>query len=456
MGPEAVDFLRDYVARHPELRNRVRFNPPRLRRGRAWKRIVAWRLLTAGLELQTAGGRRVKVLPKDGKLRQRAEFAQRLLRLMRSHFPGWKVAQILAGTDRARHQSAALLRVLWWDGRAYVPCLAVHPEEPAGVTDRILSSVLLWWDRLRQGAHWRRNLRHLIILLPEGWSELLLRQFPRLNVPALGYKYDLAAGSLRQIYPRPVESSRLAAPYVIFPLAREVPPLLAQLRERYGVLDLMYRRGRWELSYLGLRLAWSAEAGPECFFDLRKPRVLEPHADKEFAAHLREVIHFRSFPPLAPGHFFYRYRHERWLESLMVRNHRVLNEAFIDVIYPQVPTCIDGERKVLDLLTATRGGRLAVLELKVQRDLDLIFQGLEYWERVEHHLREGDFQRAAYFTGMPFAEQSPLLYLVSPLFEFHRVMPVLRKYLKEEPIVHCVGINSDWQKGIKILRRFEL
>jgi len=42
-----------------------------------------------------------------------------------------------------------------------------------------------------------------------------------------------------------------------------------------------------------------------------------------------------------------------------------------------VPSYLDGQRKVLDLLTVTKSGRLAVLELKTERNLDLIFQGLD-------------------------------------------------------------------------------
>ena len=37
---------------------------------------------------------------------------------------------------------------------------------------------------------------------------------------------------------------------------------------------------------------------------------------------------------------------------------------------------------MLDLLTVTRGGRLAILELKVDEDLHFPLQGLDYWIRV--------------------------------------------------------------------------
>jgi len=153
---------------------------------------------------------------------------------------------------------------------------------------------------------------------------------------------------------------------------------------------------------------------------------------------LRQITQVRCFPPRWAEHPYYRLAQERWLESLIVQDHSVLNAQFGDYIYSQVPTCLDGERKVLDLSTATRGGRVAILELQVERDLDLVFQALDYWERVWHHLKQGDFQQAGYFPGMTLVK---LLYLISPLFEYHRVTPVLGKYLKKETVLTCIGIN---------------
>jgi len=234
-----------------------------------------------------------------------------------------------------------------------------------------------------------------------------------------------------------------------------VPGPLAEIRNNHPELDLTYRQNRWELGYLGLRVFWyDAERG-EYQYDLERPTIWEPERNDQLEQHLQKVVRLRKFPPTEPGSFYYSVDHEQWLESLIRRNHRILNPDFVDVIYSQVPTCLDGERKILDLLTATRSGRLAVIELKVEKDLNLVFQGIDYWERVEHHLQQGDFRQAGYFEGLQLSGQPPLLYLVSPLFEYHRVLPVLRRYLKTEVSLTCIGINTNWREGIKVLRRFE-
>ena len=42
-----------------------------------------------------------------------------------------------------------------------------------------------------------------------------------------------------------------------------------------------------------------------------------------------------------------------------------------------------------------------------------------------------------------------------PLFEFHRETLSLKKYLGGIPNVRVTGINSDWKRRLKVLRRFD-
>jgi len=53
-----------------------------------------------------------------------------------------------------------------------------------------------------------------------------------------------------------------------------------------------------------------------------------------------------------------------------------------DLVYSQVPTLSSGDRGMLDLLAGDRIGRLCVIELKADEDLQLPMQALDYWIRV--------------------------------------------------------------------------
>jgi len=106
---------------------------------------------------------------------------------------------------------------------------------------------------------------------------------------------------------------------------------LHQLQNQFSSLDVTCRKGAWEVSHLGFRVAWSEPGGHLCHFDAQYPRVLDTETLADFASYLGQVRSYRTFPSPNPRHFFYRYRQERWLESLVIREHRRLNALFREV-----------------------------------------------------------------------------------------------------------------------------
>ncbi|HUK91006.1 MAG TPA: hypothetical protein VLZ81_11445, partial [Blastocatellia bacterium] len=135
-----------------------------------------------------------------------------------------------------------------------------------------------------------------------------------------------------------------------------------------------------------------------------------------------------------------------------------LIDANIDprYVYRQVPACRGEERSYIDLLAATRSGRLVVIELKVAEDADFPLQGLDYWQRVNWHASRGDFQRRGYFEDLVLSNEPPLLYLVAPLFRFHRSTNLVAgAFLKDVP-VYRIGLNQDWRAGVRVLLRERL
>ncbi|HKG23357.1 MAG TPA: hypothetical protein VKC34_15770, partial [Blastocatellia bacterium] len=109
------------------------------------------------------------------------------------------------------------------------------------------------------------------------------------------------------------------------------------------------------------------------------------------------------------------------------------------------------QRTYIDLLAATREGRLVVMELKVAEDAEAPLQALDYWMRVEWHRLRGDFTRRGYFKGMPLSDEPPLLYLVAPLFRFHKTTGLVAKAISKRVPVYRVGINTDWRGGVRAL-----
>jgi len=69
-------------------------------------------------------------------------------------------------------------------------------------------------------------------------------------------------------------------------------------------------------------------------------------------------------------------------------------------VYAQVFANAGGEHGILDLLTVTRSGRLAIIELKASEHIHLPLQAADYWLRVRRQLQSGEIGRYGYFQAL--------------------------------------------------------
>ena len=121
--------------------------------------------------------------------------------------------------------------------------------------------------------------------------------------------------------------------------------------------------------------------------------------------------------------------------------------------YSQIPAFSASDRAMIDVLTATTAGRLAVVELKADEDIHLPLQGLDYWSRVEWHHSRGEFTRFGYFGGTELSSEKPLLFLVAPALRVHPTTDTLLRYLSPEIEWQFVGIDERWREGVKVVFR---
>jgi len=150
----------------------------------------------------------------------------------------------------------------------------------------------------------------------------------------------------------------------------------------------------------------------------------------------------------------WRMQPERWLESLAVKDVTAVDSALDgNYVYSQVPAFSASDRAMIDVLTATREGRLAVLELKADEDIHLPLQGLDYWARVAWHHARGEFHRFGYFSGRELSAQAPWLILVAPALHIHPATDVLLRYLSPEIDWMLAGIDERWREGIRVVFR---
>ncbi|GAB4242555.1 MAG: hypothetical protein Kow00109_18270 [Acidobacteriota bacterium] len=416
-----------------------------VRVGGSWRRIKRVRPLGWIVEILAEGGGRVR-LPDDVRLQERWEKVQEdLLEVLR---------RCLRRSGRASPERISCFgRYPWlyaagrWStGRDFL-ALLVAPETPRTGIETVLMRLVRLADRKGPAAAY-------LVVVPAHWREAWVEYLELLRLPITGWRY-FPNGNVEQIFPRPRETAVAPSSFILHPFEPRVPEVLRKVQMRCPGSQLRFRGDRWEVSWRGLPLAWGVDdAG--YWFDYLHPRPLRPEKDSELDLHLAEVRSVRNFPPPAPRSPYYRVLRERWLESLLVERLPGIFPDLTPDLYAQVPSLVEGERRVIDLLGATRDGRLVVLELKASQDPGLLLQGLEYWERVRRHLAAGDFERHGYFPSLGLSPQPPMLVLVTPLFEFHRLLKTVRRYLAVPVEIVCLGVNQDWRRGLRVLRRFRL
>jgi hypothetical protein len=151
---------------------------------------------------------------------------------------------------------------------------------------------------------------------------------------------------------------------------------------------------------------------------------------------------------------FFRLAPERWLETLITRDPSAIGDRLDRrYVYSQVPAFAAADRAMLDVLTCTLEGRLAVLELKADEDIHLVLQGLDYWVRVGWHQQRGEFARQGYFAGRELSPAAPLLYLVAPALRVHPATDVLLRYLSPQVEWTLVQIDEHWRDGVRVVNR---
>jgi hypothetical protein len=145
---------------------------------------------------------------------------------------------------------------------------------------------------------------------------------------------------------------------------------------------------------------------------------------------------------------------ERWLESLVFKNVAGVDPRLDPAhVYSQVPAFSASDRAMIDVLSCTHEGRLAVLELKADEDIHLPLQGLDYWARVQWHHSRAEFQQYGYFPGIQLSPRPPLLLLVAPSLRVHPALDTLLRYFSPEIDWTLVGVDERWREGIRVVYR---
>lgn len=408
----------------------------------------------------------------------RIAYEPKLRRAIERHFPGFAISRLTTGVDLEKSFGPIYARGLLRAGQTAFAVLGVNGSELQSSIDAALTFGILWLDVCRQNPHFSQSrgevghpcclVQGLILFVPKECSALVRERMANLNPAAAKWRLfefderhdavvEIDCTDRGNVATRLVHATNETAALERFAdsIAR-IQTILPNCEVAVlSPAEISFRRRGLEFARARMGAeAITFQSKQEIVFGVgAEERVLE---DRNWSFFVRLVTSLREARhPYGPrGDRLFRMHPERWLESLVRADVSVIDERLeLESVYSQVPAFSAADRAMIDVLTLTREGRLAVVELKADEDIHLPLQGLDYWARVQWHQARGEFLKFGYFGGRELAEESPLLFLVAPALRVHPATDVILRYISPEIEWAFVGIDERWREGVKVVFR---
>ena len=398
----------------------------------------------------------------------RSSYEQKLRHALERHFPGFAITRLTTAVDLEKSFGPIYARGLLRQGQSAFAVLGTNASETQASIDASLTFAILWLEACRNSSAGKFLVEGLRLFVPQGCSALVRERMANLNRGAAKwslYELDERHDSLVEIdcADRGNVATRLVHATDETAARERFAESIARINQilpniEVAVLSPAELAFRWRgLEFARARIGAEAvtfRSKQEIVFGVgAEERMLEERSFPFFLQLLTALRDTRH--PYGPRqHPLFRLRPERWLESLVVADVSVIDERLTSSApYSQVPAFSAADRAMLDVLTVTHSGRLAVVELKADEDIHLPLQGLDYWSRVAWHHSRQEFPRFGYFSERELSPEKPLLYLVAPALHVHPATDVLLRYLSPEIEWEFVGIDERWREGVKVVFR---
>jgi hypothetical protein len=344
----------------------------------------------------------------------------------------------------------------------------VNADETSASIEAALTFAILWLDTCRQAQDGKFVVEGVKLFVPTGHSSVVRERTAHLDHSLA--KWQLYEFNQRDDEAHEVDSSdrgNIATRLVNCPdrdatlsrfaafvkqvrgfLPSAAVSILSPAEIAFRLHGLEFARARMAYEHTGF------QPGQELVFGIgAEERALTPENWPELQKLMAEIAEVRH-PEGPRDHSLFRLHPERWLESLVVDNINAIDERLErHFVYSQVPAFSSSDRAMIDVLTTTITGRLAILELKADEDIHLPLQGVDYWSRVLWHQQRDEFRRFGYFSGRELSPEKPLLLLIAPAFHVHPATDTVLRYISPNVPCALIGIDEHWRNGVRVVFR---
>jgi hypothetical protein len=353
--------------------------------------------------------------------RPRASYEQKLRRALDRHFPGFSVTRPTTAVDLQKSFGPINARGLLSKGQTAFAVLGINASETQASIDASLTFAILWLEVCRQSSAGKFLVEGLHLFVPKGCSALVRERMANLHRAAaakwslfeLDERHDalveIDCADRGNVSTRSVHATNESAALERF--AESIARITSIPLSEVNVLSPAELAFRWRgLEFARARMGAEAatfRSKQEIVFGVgAEERVLEER-NGTFFLELLSAIRDSRHPYGPRQHPLFRLHPERWLESLVAADVSVI-DGRLDPgsLYSQVPAFSASDRAMLDVLTTTHEGSLAVVELKADEDIHLPLQGRvtgQEWSGIMlvAHFRASDISPAVHCRPKP-------------------------------------------------------
>src|SRR5689334_2803865 len=403
----------------------------------------------------------------------RGQYRKLLERVLVRSFPDWRVENLTSAMDLERSFGPVYDRGLVRKGNTAFAVVGVNAQELQSAIDGALTFGLLWLEHCRTREAGRIVVKGLKLFLPPGSSDVVCSRLSQLNREIAEFHlFELDEHDERVECRDLQDRGNIATRLVRRPDESSVKDRFAGAISRIVSICPECQVAVLSSSEVGFRLhglefARARSAIERNSFQNKNEIVFgtgshERALDEDSELFFEELMRRLRAARKAGGDSrdpLWRMYPERWLESLVCRQTNRL-DARLDPnhVYVQVPAFSAADRAMIDVLTTTSSGRLAVIELKADEDIHLPLQGLDYWGRVRWHQERGEFQQFGYFLDneskpLSISSSLPMLLLVSPALHVHPAVDTILRYFPPNIDWELIGLDEHWREELHVVFR---
>ncbi|HMJ08335.1 MAG TPA: hypothetical protein VK468_04980, partial [Pyrinomonadaceae bacterium] len=382
----------------------------------------------------------------------RTERAGEIARAVGKHFIGINLKRVALNSENGRFAE------IFFETTARERIAMLSDVTEKMTPESLLTSAFKWRERIN--ARSRRPINELWIAAPKRQARALQK------LAALLRPGERSVIQVILLQPEKEPACRLLRGLAVSDLWREKPQKLtlpeiienSETAKRIAgrspdKIDIIHSKQGETLRFHGLPFARvrtmlgreKAWLGVE-----RERRPLTEESQGETAALINDLTLNRRFDSENRRHRHYVLSPESWLESILLRNIKLLDANLIlSPIYNQFRASNDK----IDLLAIRRDGRLVIIELKTSPDREMVFQAADYWRKIELQRRRGQLAKARVFGDLEILDKPALVYAVAPALSFHRDFEYFARMLSPEVELWRFELHEDWRRKIKVIAR---